>query len=142
MSNLNIKTIVAPQKEDRDAVITGLLEFNGRQVGPSNKTEVTIHVHDSGGKLVGGANGYTHWNYFFLEHLWISEDQRGKRIGSKIVEKVEAEARSRKCTHCWLDTFSFQAAGFYEKLGYSRFGELKDYPLGHKRFFYVKELGS
>jgi ribosomal protein S18 acetylase RimI-like enzyme len=38
----------------------------------------------------------------------------------------------------WLDTFSFQARGFYEKLGYTVFGEIENHPPGHSRFFLRK----
>jgi hypothetical protein len=34
----------------------------------------------------------------------------------------------------------FQAAGFYERHGYSVFGVLDDMPLGHKRFFLKRAL--
>ena len=45
-------------------------------------------------------------------------------------------------TGIWLDTFSFQARRFYEKLGYVVFGELPDYPAGHSRYFLQKRLGA
>jgi hypothetical protein len=41
-----------------------------------------------------------------------------------------------------LDTFSFQARGFYEKLGYCVFGTLDDYPPGHSRFYLTKRLAG
>jgi hypothetical protein len=40
----------------------------------------------------------------------------------------------------WLDTYSFQARGFYERLGYTVFGTINDYPPGHSRFFLTKTL--
>jgi hypothetical protein len=40
----------------------------------------------------------------------------------------------------WLDTFSFQARPFYEKLGYEVFGQLEDYPRGHSRYFLQKRF--
>src|ERR1700733_13030693 len=43
------------------------------------------------------------------------------------------------CHSAWVDTFSFQAPGFYPKLGYEVFGEL-DYPPGHRRIFFRKHL--
>jgi hypothetical protein len=54
--------------------------------------------------------------------------------------KAESEAVNRGCASSWLDTFSFQARGFYEKLGYRVFGELCDNPPGHTRFFLKKSL--
>ena len=39
----------------------------------------------------------------------------------------------------WVDTFSFQAPGFYAKLGYREFGRL-DYPPDHQRIFLQKQL--
>jgi hypothetical protein len=37
-----------------------------------------------------------------------------------------------------LDTYSFQARGFYERLGYAVFGTLDDYPPGQSRIFLHK----
>ena len=53
--------------------------------------------------------------------------------------QAEARAIARDCHSAWLDTFSFQARGFYEKLGYEEFGRL-DYPPMHKRHFMRKLL--
>ncbi len=60
----------------------------------------------------------------------------------KLMKKVEAEAKKRRCANIWLDTFAFQAPKFYEKLGYKQFGELADYPKGYKRLFYTKKVRS
>jgi hypothetical protein len=43
---------------------------------------------------------------------------------------------SRGCRGAWLDTYSFQARGFYEHLGYS----IDDYPPGQSRIFLHKSL--
>ncbi len=51
----------------------------------------------------------------------------------------ERRAIERGCHSAWVDTFSFQAPGFYRELGYEAFGEL-DYPPEHKRFFLKKRL--
>ena len=51
------------------------------------------------------------------------------------------EALSQGCHSVWLDTFEFQARGFYERLGYTCFGELKNYPAG-SRLFMSKRLGQ
>ena len=38
----------------------------------------------------------------------------------------------------YVDAFSFQARPFYERLGYTIFGQIDDYPAGHTRFFLQK----
>ena len=49
-------------------------------------------------------------------------------------------AREKECVGIWLDTFSFQAPAFYQKMGYSELGQIVDYPPGHRRHFFQKRL--
>jgi ribosomal protein S18 acetylase RimI-like enzyme len=56
-----------------------------------------------------------------------------------LMAQAEGRARERGYHSAWLDTFSFQARGFYEKLGYEEFGRL-DYPPDHYRHFLRKRL--
>ena len=58
------------------------------------------------------------------------------------MKQAEALALARGCDAIFLDTFDFQAPGFYEKLGFEVFGVLPDYPRGHKRFYMVKQLAQ
>ena len=53
-----------------------------------------------------------------------------------------AEAIRRGCWGAYLNTFSYQARPFYEKLGYQVFGTLDVYPAGHQEFFMRKRLGE
>jgi hypothetical protein len=39
-----------------------------------------------------------------------------------------------------LDTFDFQAEGFYLKNGYKPFGEINNFPSEQKRIYFSKEL--
>jgi ribosomal protein S18 acetylase RimI-like enzyme len=38
------------------------------------------------------------------------------------------------------NTYSFQAPGFYRKLGFRSFGLIRNYPRGASRIFFVKPL--
>ncbi|WP_247749109.1 GNAT family N-acetyltransferase [Rhizobium sp. L245/93] len=57
-----------------------------------------------------------------------------------MLQQAEGWARERGCVGVWLDTFSFQAPGFYEKQGYTVFGVLDHYPGEMQRFFLRKML--
>jgi GNAT superfamily N-acetyltransferase len=65
---------------------------------------------------------------------------RGTGAGSRLLQQAEDVARERNCTGVWLDTFAFQALGFYQKLGYTVFGELKDHPRGVSQYWLQKRV--
>ena len=70
----------------------------------------------------------------YIEHL------RGTGTGSQLMRQAEDIARQRQCTGVWLDTFAFQALTFYQKLGYTIFGELKDHPRGISQYWLKKRF--
>jgi GNAT superfamily N-acetyltransferase len=72
--------------------------------------------------------------------MWVREDLRGSGYGQRLLALAEDEARKRGAKNSYLDTFSFQAPGFYKKYGYRVFGELPDFPTGHQRYFLTKQL--
>jgi GNAT superfamily N-acetyltransferase len=72
--------------------------------------------------------------------LWVSETVRGSGYGTALMQAAEREAVRRGVRNIFLNTFSFQAVDFYLKLGYTIFGELEDFPPGHKRVFLQKKL--
>jgi GNAT superfamily N-acetyltransferase len=72
--------------------------------------------------------------------LWLSARARGKGLGSRLIKAAESRARRRGGRLIHLNTFSFQAPGFYEKQGYRRFGGMSGSPRGEQRHFYVKRL--
>jgi ribosomal protein S18 acetylase RimI-like enzyme len=60
--------------------------------------------------------------------------------GKRLLLATEQEGFKRGCRYSQLDTFSFQALGFYEKLGYRVFGELDDVAGKHRWYFLKKDL--
>jgi GNAT superfamily N-acetyltransferase len=105
---------------------------------------VLLHDPEPGGSdpgaLVGGLIGETVWQWLSVRLLWVDPAHRGKGNGRDLLAAAEAEARRRGCRHARLNTFSFQAAGFYERCGYRQVLCLEDFPRGHQRLFYVKSL--
>jgi GNAT superfamily N-acetyltransferase len=99
-----------------------------------------VFLRDSAGHIVAGAYGRTNWNWLHISSVWVAEGERGKGFGRELILAIEAAAAQRGCRQAHLDTFSYQARPFYERLGYRVFGELEDYPPGHARFFLRKQL--
>jgi GNAT superfamily N-acetyltransferase len=72
--------------------------------------------------------------------LWVDEPHRGQGVGTQLLAEAEAEAERRGCLGVYLDTYSFQARPFYERLGYQLFGTLPDCPPGATKFYLYKRL--
>lgn len=124
----------------RKEIVAPLVAYNTAQAGPSQGRPLVIVVRDTQGAIVGGLWGNTAFEWLFTQLLVVPESARQQGLGSRLMHMAEAEAVARGCHHAWLDTFEFQARGFYEKLGYECFGELKDYPTGFSRYFMQKSL--
>jgi GNAT superfamily N-acetyltransferase len=93
-----------------------------------------------GGRAVAAARGITNMGLVEIRGVWVDPELRGKGLGRGLMAAVEEEARRRGCTRAALDTYSWQAVGFYLRLGYREYGVL-DYPNGARRHFMVRDLG-
>ncbi|MCX7205049.1 MAG: GNAT family N-acetyltransferase [Proteobacteria bacterium] len=124
----------------RQGIVAPLRAYNQSQTAPSEHRPLVIAIRDKEDQVIGGLWGYTHFGWLFTELLVVPEALRGQGIATTLLKQAEQEAILRGCHGAWLDTFEFQARGFYEQLGYSCFGELADYPKGFARFFMQKQL--
>ena len=142
LMNFSIELTDVADEEVRKLIVAPLIEYNISQAGRGNGKPVVITIKDETEQIVGGLWGYTGYEWLFTQLLVVPEAYRGTGVGSKIMAMAEAEAVSRGCIGAWLDTFEFQARGFYERIGYECFAELPNYPTGFSRFFMKKVLHS
>jgi len=124
----------------RNAIVGPLVAYNTHQTGRDDFRPLALVISDDRGQAVGGLWGRTAFGWLFVELLFVPESMRGQGVGRELTRRGEAEAIARGCHAAWLDTFELQARGFYERLGYTRFGELNDYPPGFSRYFLRKML--
>jgi len=129
-----------PSETDRDAVITPLRAYNVSRAGEPHIRPVAVLLTDKDGGHVGGLWGKCVYDWLFVELLAVPEEYRGKDYGTALMERAETIARDNGCIGIWLDTYEFQARGFYEKLGFEQFGTLEDHPVGQKRYFLRKRF--
>ena len=138
---MDISVTGEPSAAQLGAVKAGLVAYNERVAGVDEAVPLAVFA-ERHGALIGGASGSTQWGWLFIEYLWVSDDVRGVGLGRHLLQKAETAARERGCGAVWLDTFSFQAPAFYERLGYRQFGQLDDYPPGRARHFLWKPLAD
>lgn len=91
-------------------------------------------------ELIGGAIGFIEYNWYFLDLLYVNEEYRGMDVGTNLIKEIEKYAIKEHLTGVRMETWNFQARGFYEKNGYAIFAEIKDCPPGTVDYYLKKEL--
>jgi GNAT superfamily N-acetyltransferase len=118
----------------------GLQSFNVQQAGEERFQRLCFVLQAPDKGIAGGALGEIFWGWFHLDLMWVKEELRDRGYGHRLLLAIEDEARRRGAVNVFLDTFTFQAPDFYERHGYRVFGELSDFPPGHRRIFLTKQL--
>ena len=128
--------------EAKDVAIVreGLDQYNLPYAGDGDYQELVILLRDETNSVIGGLLGCTYWGYLNVQVLWVEEGHRNKGKGKELLNAAEQEAIRRGCQYATLDTHSFQALSFYQKLGYAIVGELEELPPGYSRYLLRKVL--
>ena len=138
---VKIEIVPQPTEADRKVVLELLASYNETVGGPAHYEPFAIRLTDAAtGLSVGGLWARLYYDWLYVDLLHVPEEARGKGVGSRLISQAEAFARRKACVGIWLTTYSFQAPGFYRKLGYRAFGTLNHYPRGKKLVFFRKSL--
>jgi GNAT superfamily N-acetyltransferase len=130
-----------PDPAVRDAIVKPLRAFNESKVGPIKIEPLAITLRDpESGEVTGGLWGHSVVGWLYVDLLVVPKAFRGQGLGTELLARAEDIARKRGCIGMWLHTATFQAPAFYEKLGFTAFGTIADYPLGHATVYYMKRL--
>ena len=129
-----------PEEAVWELIGRGLDTYNIQHAGEYRSKRLCFGVQAGDNSFAGGILGEIFWDWLHIDLLWVKEELRGQGYGKRLLFQIEEEARKLGAKNVFLDTFSFQAPGFYEKHGYRVFGQLKNFPYGEQRFFLTKEL--
>jgi ribosomal protein S18 acetylase RimI-like enzyme len=139
--SIELEVTSNPTDEDVRVLSQGLERFNQASAFGANRNKNPIAVWlRQDGEVLGGANGDTHYGWLYIGSLWVAESLRGQGWGRRLMAHLESEAVANGCQGAWVDTYGFQAPGFYERIGYVEFGRLDEFPPGSARHFFQKSL--
>ena len=133
--------------EEADFIDDKIVEFNLQKVPADCENNRIVYwfgkkMTDENGRIVAGClAARTVWGTAEVSVLWVDEAYRKQGLGTQLLADVEKDFRENGCNIVLLDTFDWQARGFYEKHGYSVFGTLEDCPKGHCRYYMKKVIG-
>jgi GNAT superfamily N-acetyltransferase len=129
-----------PTFEDAEFLEEQRYHYNVEQTGYDDGRILTIWIHNDANERLAGLHGWTWGGSCYIRDLWVHPDLRGQGYGTQLLQAAEQEARTRGCHHVVLESYSFQAPGFYQQHGYEVFAVLEDHPRGHSKYYLRKRL--
>lgn len=143
MTNTNYAiTRSVPSAEDLQFLEDRLYEFNSSQTGQDDGQLFAFFIRNDLQEIVAGLSGWTWAHACEIRQLWVHPSWRGQGYGQALLEFAEREARTRGCNVILINSYSFQAPGFYQKCGYELAWRLLDFPPGNQYCYLVKRLSE
>ena len=141
--NAEAEITVTDELDAADAAVIsdGLRAYYVNQTGYYDFRPLAVFVRDpQTGKVIGGLHGRSEFGLVYVAWLFLPEDLRRARIGSRVLAVAEEEGRQRGCTRIALTTLSVEAPGFYQKQGYDIAAMIDCDPPGLTRYYMMKRL--
>ncbi|MGY3853681.1 GNAT family N-acetyltransferase [Aeromonas aquatilis] len=135
---MNIEIYSESQEEIFSVLVNNLRQFNFKNMGEERSQPLMVIIRNDNDEIVGGIAGRTIYHQFLIEVLWVHDDKRGQGLGIKLMVIAEREAQKRGCIAAQVDTLSFQAPKFYEKMGFKIVGKVSGVKDSPDRYFLLK----
>ncbi|HZP38984.1 MAG TPA: GNAT family N-acetyltransferase [Methylomirabilota bacterium] len=142
MSEIRIESDPHASESLKQVVIDHLDTYNVGATGLTEYSPVNLFLRDEGQEVLGGLLAAIWGGALYVRILWVAQALRGQGYGGRLLEAAERRAVERGCRHAFVDTFTFQAPGFYLKQGYEVYARAEDWPVGHAHVFLRKALGA
>lgn len=117
-----------------------IYEFNAAATGYTDAELFSCTRRDEAGIIRAGLCGYTWGGCCYVSYLWIEQAERGRGLGAALLLAAEEHAKAKGCVVMFVTSHSFQAPGFYERMGYERLAVVHDHPVGHASVFLARRL--
>ena len=131
---MNAVTIsLATEEEVRSGDIGRRLRyFNYGVVGEYPEVQpLRLNARASHGRVVGGLRGFVFLYWLRIEVLFVDEASRGVGVGASLLLEAERLARELGAKNAAVETFEWQAPGFYTKHGYAEAARIEEYVNGY-----------
>lgn len=137
-AKVNIEIFNEHQESVFNVLVDNLRKFNFKMMGEERSQPLMVIIRNDNDEIVGGIAGRTIYHQFLIEVLWVHDDKRGLGLGIQLMEIAELEAKKRGCIAAQVDTLSFQAPRFYEKMGFQIVGNVSGVKDSPDRYFLLK----
>lgn len=135
-------SVLSKDVEAHRKQIGEILGTASEQAGHSFAPTVLDLTANIDGVEVGGLSGQLIYGWLWIMLLGVGTAHRGRGVGQALIEEAEAFARAHGAIGMNVDTFAYQAPGFYERLGFTEVSRLSGPVPAEDRIYFVKRLSS
>jgi GNAT superfamily N-acetyltransferase len=128
----------SPAKTDVERLAEAVTA-HGRALAKGDALPVACFVR-SGTDIVAGAYGRTEFKRLFVLYLWVDAPLRGRGLGSRLLQELEARAILRGCIDSLIETLSDEVASLYLRRGYAPLATIPNYVGPFTRHILLKSL--
>lgn len=132
-----IVKIIRSSEEEKEQIHKRLQDYNAQFM--KEFFDFSCHIEENG-TIVAGIVAESVGDTVEVEFLFVNETCRGRGLGKALLEHVETAARQQGMRRMLLNTYSFQAPGFYEKMGYQEIIKLEPAFDRFSQSYFIKEL--
>lgn len=129
--------IIRSSEEQKERIHKRLQDYNAQFM--KEFSDFSCHIEENG-VIVAGIVAESVGDTVEVEFLFVDETYRGRGLGKALLEHVETAAREQGIRRVLLNTYSFQAPGFYRTLGYQEVLKLKPVFNWFSQSYFIKEL--
>ncbi len=80
------------------------------------------------------------WGIIHIKYLVVNEKYRGQGVGRELIRHALEYGKTESCKVAFVETLSFQAPTFYQKLGFELEFKRDGYKYGISLYYFRKEL--
>ncbi|PIS01362.1 MAG: hypothetical protein COT84_02945 [Chlamydiae bacterium CG10_big_fil_rev_8_21_14_0_10_35_9] len=108
-----------PLSEDlKKKIYEGFARHAISMTGYNEIHDSVAFVANAQGNFAGAVVVDLFWGALHIKYVYVEDGHRGQGIGTKLMEKAFQYGKENQCPFAFVETMSFQASEFYQKIGF------------------------
>jgi len=105
--------------ELKNRIYSGFKEHTIKVMGQDGFGDPIAFIAIENNDLIGAVVAQPFWGTLHIKYVWVKEAYRGKKIGTLLTQRACEYGRNLNYLFAFVETMSFQALEFYQKLGFT-----------------------